>query len=241
MREPLAASGEVRFVLLDFEHVSGLDSTALLSFDRLRQHAGERGIELVFSGLHPALQQQWRAGGTALPLLHADADRAVEWCEQRLLDEAGLGAAPLRSFRDLLLAEMPEAERIDKPLASMPQRNVAAGTTIIRRGDASDALFVIESGRCTAQQPADGRRGTVRLQTLHAVNVVGELGFVMGTRRSADVVADCDSVVRVLERDAWQRLAASDPLLAGAVDTMLMRLLGQRVLHLTRVVDALRR
>lgn len=54
-------------------------------------------------------------------------------------------------------------------------------------------------------------------------------------------MADCDSVVRVLQRDAWQRIAADDPALARIVDGVLLKLLGERVLQLTRIVDALQR
>lgn len=236
VRERIGA--DTRFVLLDFEQVSGLDSTALLSFDKLRQHAGERGIELMFSGLQPPLAEQWRAAG-ALPPLHDDLDRAIEWCEQRLLDEAGEADAP-QSVREHFLALVPDEARLDALLARMPRREVRAGESIIRRGDAPDALFVVESGRFTAQLARDGAR-PVRLQTMPAVSVVGELGFVLGTRRSADVVADCDSVVLVLDRDEWLRIAADDPALGRTADALLMRLLGQRALHLTRVVDALQR
>ena len=69
--------------------------------------------------------------------------------------------------------------------------------------------------------------------------MVGEVGFFLGTRRSASVVADQPSVVYVLTRAEWAALGRDDPRLALQFSGLVLFLLGQRVAHLTRVVDAL--
>ena len=104
------------------------------------------------------------------------------------------------ALRDELLALLPDAARIDALLARTTRRELRAGECLMREGDAPDALYFVESGQLSAQLPrGDGREG-VRLQTMHAGSMVGELGLLLGGRRSADVVADRDSVLRVISR-----------------------------------------
>ncbi|HVK31241.1 MAG TPA: SulP family inorganic anion transporter [Burkholderiaceae bacterium] len=233
---------EARFVLLDFEQVSGLDSTALQCFEKLRQHAATLGVELVVSALQPQVDRWWQLASAARPRTFVDLDHGIEWCELQLLDGAGLGDSQADvPVRDQLLALVPDAQRVDALLARMPRREIAAGEAIIHEGDRPDAIFIVESGQFTAQLARDGTGATMRLETMRAGSLIGEIGFVLDARRSASVVADQHSVVRVLDREAWRQLDDHEPLLARFLDTLLLRLVAQRTLRLTRVVDALQR
>lgn len=233
---------EARFILLDFEQVTGLDSTALQCFEKLRQHAEGQGVELVVSALQPRVERWWQLANAARPRTFVDLDHGIEWCEQRLLDDAGLGDSHAdASVRDQLLALAPDADRVDALLAYMSRRDIAAGEAIIREGDPPDAIFIVESGQFTAQLAREGTSATMRLETMRAGSLIGEIGFVLDARRSASVVADKDSVVRMLDREAWRQLVADEPLLARFLDTLLLRLMAQRTIRLTRVVDALQR
>lgn len=238
---PRLAAGR-RFLLLDFEQVTGLDSTALLCFDKLGQQARQQGVELVLSGLRPRVAAAWQRAGEAMPSSFADLDRGLEWCEQRLLDEAGLaGGDDEPVLRDQLLALLPDPPRIDALLARMTRREIAAGASLIAEGDAPDALFVVESGQLTARLERGPGAAELRLETMRAGSLIGEIGFVLDTPRSAGVVADMPSVVRELDRATWRRIVADEPLVAHTLDTLLLRLLAQRTIRLTGVVDALQR
>lgn len=238
-----------RFVLLDFERVSGVDSTALMCFAKLRRQAEQQGAELVLTGLQPAVARQWqrhwqpRANGAPLPPTFPDLDHGVEWCEQRLLDESA-GPVTLRdagSVHEQLLVLLPDAAAVDALLARSTRRSVAAGEAILRQGDDPDAIFIVEAGQLTARLPRGHAQAPLRLETMRAGALIGEIGYLLGSRRTADVVADLDSIVRVLDREALQRLAAEAPTLARALDALLLRLLAERTVRLTNVVDALQR
>lgn len=236
-----------RFVLLDFEHVSGLDSTALTSFTKLRRRAEQIGAELVLAGLSPQLARPWKqASEGAPPQTFPDLDHAIEWCEQRLLDEAEVGtaAAPdaaTETLREQLLAVLPDAVAVDALLANTTRRAIAAGETLLHQGDAPDALFIVETGRLTACLARGEGQPPLRLESMCAGSLIGEIGFVLERQRSADVLADVDSSVRALDRTTWERLTAEEPLLARALGSLLLRLLAQRTLRLTDTVDALQR
>jgi sulfate permease, SulP family len=243
VRERTAERGSkgVRAVLLDFEQVTGLDSTALLAFQKMVQVLQDRGIELILTGLDAQVTVQLEAGGigdrTGGVQRFRDLDHGVEWIEEQIL-AAEPDHPPTARLADQLQASLPDEPRLLRIIEWMERRDVEAGEVIIRQGDEPDALFFLESGQLTAQLEKPGRE-PVRLETMTGGRIVGEIGFFLGTPRSASVVADRPSVVYVLTRDAWVRLLADDPDLASAFSRLTIRILGQRVAHLTRVVDAL--
>ena len=242
VRQRLAAGAARRCVLLDFEQVAGIDSTALISFGRLAQQAADEGVELVLTGLPDRVGDLLRRDPEVARLrCFADLDHGIEWCEERLLQEAGGAALASTALRDELQALLPDAARIDALLARTTRLELRAGGHLMHEGDEPDALYFVESGQLSAQIPrGDGREG-VRLQTMHAGSMVGELGLLLGGPRSADVVADRDSVLRVINREEWRRIVEREPDVARTIDALALRLLGERVMHLTRVLDALQR
>jgi len=89
----------------------------------------------------------------------------------------------------------------------------------------------------TSARPADGL--PMRLETMRGGRVVGELGFYLGTRRSAAVVADEPTVVYRLSRAKLTEIERDDPEAAHVLHRIIIHLLGERALHLMRTVDAL--
>jgi SulP family sulfate permease len=229
-----------RYVVLDFERVAGVDSTALLSFTRLAQHAAECDVELVLAGVDERLARSLDAH-VALAALRrfADLDHGIEWCEEQLLaavPEPGGG-----TLRDELLAQLPQPAHIDALLARTTRRELRSGDVLLRQGEAAQALYFVESGQLSARLARADGAPAVRLQTMRAGSVVGELGLLLGMPRSADVVADTDCVLRAIEPPDWGRIVAQEPEIARTVDALAIRWLGERVVHLTRAVDALQR
>ena len=120
----------------------------------------------------------------------------------------------------------------------LERREFSPGVYLIRQGDMPDVLYFIESGQVTAQLEQPGQQ-LLRLETMRGGRMVGELGFYLGTRRSAAVVADQPTVVYVLTQDTLARIERDDPAAAHAVHRLVVHLLGERVLHLMWAVEAL--
>ena len=110
----------------------------------------------------------------------------------------------------------------------------------MRQGDEPDQLFLLEAGQVTAQIEKPGSV-PVRLETMQGGRVIGELGFFLGTRRNASVVTDRPTVVYCLTRGAWDKIQANQPDVAQTLTGVVIHLLGQRVQHLSRAVEALQR
>ena len=230
---------ETRHVVLDFRQVIGLDSTALLSFDKMRQLAYDNGFSLTFAGLRPALREQFAQGGlreaSGALRFTADLDHAAEWVEDQLcLMVEGLDERPLNDYLQAILP----GEATARLAGHLERRDAPAGATLIRQGDEPDVIYFIESGQVTARLEQPGR-APLRLETIRGGRMVGELGFYLGTRRSAAVVVDRPAVVYVLTQAELARIEREDPAAAYAFHRIVIHLLGERVLHLMWAVEAL--
>jgi sulfate permease, SulP family len=243
VRQRVLESGAagLRAVLLDFERVTGLDSTALLSFRKLVQSLRGRDIQLVLTGLSGRVADQVQAGGLAEGTdgvhVFGDMDRGVEFGEELIL--SGHRAEESIVLLEMELAAMlPGEPLLDALLARMPRREIAAGQHVVRQGEEADALYLIESGQLTARLERPGRE-PIRLVSMQAGRLVGEIGFFLGAPRSATVVADRPSIVRVLSREGWEAMSTREPELAQLLYRLAMGQLGRRVVELTRTLDAL--
>lgn len=228
-----ASEPELRFLLLDFRQVPRIDATTTLSFSRLLQLAERRAITLVFTQVAPTIERQLERGllRHAAPgrvRIFASLDHGLEWCENALL--AALPAAP---------AEGLDAD-LDALLAGFERCDFAPGDYLIRQGDQPDDLFFVERGQVTAQIEAPGAP-PARLESMRGGRMVGELGFLLNTRRTAAVVADEPTTARRISRAALERLKHERPEAAAALSELIARLLSERVVHLIGTVEALQR
>jgi CRP-like cAMP-binding protein len=126
--------------------------------------------------------------------LEAFAQRETEMAERLALVEAGERLRSAELFRDLSTAEA-------AVLGTLFERvEVAPGEAVVRAGEASDALFLVESGALE-----------VRGDRLGPGDAFGEIGLVTGSPRTADVVAAEPSVVLRLDRAQYLRFLATLP------------------------------
>lgn len=229
-----------RYIVIDFRQVIGLDSTALLSFNKMVQFARTSDFTLVLSGLSDKLRTRFEQGDlkeeSGVVRYAHDLDRAAEWCEDQMC-VVNLANPDDRTLVDYLQDIVPGAAT-ERLVDYMKRQDIAAGDHIIRQGAAPDYLFFIESGQVTAQLESPNS-APMRLETMQGGRTVGELGFYLGTRRSAAVVADRPSVVYILSQSMLARIEKEDPEAASAFHRVIVHLLGERVLHLMRTVEAL--
>jgi SulP family sulfate permease len=97
---------------------------------------------------------------------------------------------------------------------------------------------VLESGRLRVELTTpEGTR--MRLRSVRAGVVVGEIALFTGVPRTADVVAETPSVVLRLSRSSIKRIEAEDPGLAAALHRWLAKTLAERLSDSMRAYDAL--
>jgi sulfate permease, SulP family len=234
----------LHYVILDFRHVTGLDSSALHSFAKMKSLAEERGITFVFSHLKPAVQTQLARGGldahNPSARLFPDLDHALEWCENRILaidtTQTQTTSLPLPKQLEGVLSHPALAARL---MAYLERQTVEAGYELMHQGDAATDLFFIESGQATVQFELEDGQTTLRLGTMGPGTVVGEVGLYTGDTRSASVIADQPMILYRLTLQALRRMQQHDPDVTAEFQQFIIRLLAKRLARNVKIIRAL--
>jgi CRP/FNR family transcriptional regulator, cyclic AMP receptor protein len=134
-----------------------------------------------------------------------------------------IDAAARRSAlsRTQLFQSLPPAE-IDAISARVAVRRVARNEVVLRRGDANGGMVVIMSGRVRISVVSeDGKEAT--LGVLGGGEVLGEMSLLDGEPCSADVTAQEDCVLLVIERGQFLALLRANSGLCLHLMTMLTK------------------
>jgi SulP family sulfate permease len=229
----------VRYVLLDFRHVDGIDSSAVLSFVRMRKLAEAHGAKLVLTDLPLAVRKQLERGGFARAQdtggavrFFADLDHGLEWCEKEILAAAPPSMLPPTALAGELENVFRTREAVARFLDYLEKVDAPAGYKLYRQGDVSKDLYLIESGELTAYLELDGGK-MKRLRTMGPGTVVGESGLYLGARRSATVVTLCPTTLYRLSLDSLDRMTREAPHLAAAFHQFVVCLLAERMVVTT--------
>jgi glutaminase len=217
-------TAEMDVIVLDCKRVGNVDGAAIAILGSLRAALDDMGCVLLVAdaGTSDALADIGRA--------FVDTDAALEWCEDRILLQAGsltsmapqeLGAQELlRGLTDEELAAVEEATEVGR---------VEAGEVVFREGDHADAIFFVLSGLVSVRLPLTGQGRDRRLATLGAGVAVGEMAFLDRGLRSADVVAEEESVLARLSIEDLHRMGGDLPGVIAKFSANLARNLSGRL------------
>jgi sulfate permease, SulP family len=226
-----------RFLVIDLRRVTGVDSSAVASFVKVKRLAEASGFEVVFTGASDTVRAELAQGGVVsaegLVSFEPDLDRGLQRCEDALLSAPGLAAA---------LEEHPAGGGrggLPPGLAGHLERvSLEAGEVLLHQDDPPGDIYVLESGRLGVETVTpEGTR--LRLRTLRPGVVVGEITLYTGIPRTADVVAEATSVVLRIGRESIERLEAEEPELAAALHRWLATTLAERLTDTMRTFDVL--
>lgn len=234
----------VRFVVFDFRRVTGIDSSGTMSFVKLRQLAEKKHLILVFAHLSDDLRflmEQAGFVGVSGPTyrLMPDLDYAVEWCENQVLVQLAVeNIVALPSFVGRLAEDVDDPRIIERLMRYLEPRREEAGVVLLRQDDPAHDLFIVETGTVTARL-TDETGHSIRLRTMHAGTVVGEMGMYLGETRSASVVTETPCTLYRLSETALERMQGEAPEVAAAFHRFMARRLAERLRHTDQMVKAL--
>lgn len=223
----------LRLLLLDFQRVTGLDSSAVLSFQRMCQLTRKAGITLVLTSLPPNVREELERGGLrqyAGHLLYLPSlDHGIEWCEEHLLAQVDARPAEAPStLRDQLVEAFSSPAHVDILLAYVQRRDVECGECLLRQGEPSAGMFFVESGTVTIQLE-DDLAEPVRLRTMQSGTIVGEMGMYLGQPASASVIVEEEGAIGQLTPAALKQLEAEHPRVAADFHRYIARMLSHRL------------
>jgi len=159
-----------------------------------------------------------------------ELDEALEWVENRLLEEARVERAAEQpiELRDMDVFSRRKDETIAALMQCMDERSFKAGERIFRKGDEGSELFLVRRGAVRILLPLSGEQEH-HLATFGRGDFFGEISFIDREKRSADAVALTDADLYVLTRERFDQLAAEHHKLAMNLFEGLARALAVRL------------
>jgi hypothetical protein len=167
--------------------------------------------------------------------------RACDMPELKILFKSkSTGAAPASSIPGIT----PGALRRIKIFADMDEKQLASflqymevlqllpNAQVFAKGDKGDAMFLVLQGELRARVMIDGRESTLAIMGVG--ECFGELAVIDESPRSADVIANSESVLLKISAEALKRLFQEAPALAAPFLFGLNRTITSRVRTLTK-------
>jgi glutaminase len=215
----------VEYVVLDCKRIGNADAAAVSMLTSLRHELEASGRLLLMSD-----------AGEVDALIDVDArafvdtDAAIEWCENRILQEFGVSDfGPPQQLADQELLQGLTAEELAAVERAAELRAVPIGEVVFHEGDDADAIFFVLAGLVSVRLPLGGDLRDRRLATLGPGVSVGEMALLEHVDRSADVVAEEDALLARISVDALDRIGQEHPGVPGKLAANLARNLAGRL------------
>lgn len=207
---------QARCFILDMHRADGLSDSAARLLGQMRQELHQEGIAVVFSRIHHRrgiegpLKKAMAQGGPGL-LSFEDNDLAVEWCENRLIEDLPRPTTVQGQLADAMLFKGLPPALLHAVQAVSTHQTYAASDNILVSGQACDGrIFFIESGEVSILVPLKSGAHQ-RIAALCAGMVFGEMVLLGQTTRSATVHADSEVHCTVVQAEDLERIAAQEP------------------------------
>ena len=234
----MASNRPIRQILLDFRRVLNIDSSAAVALARIIKKSAKADVDIAFSGVSRSMEKILAANGclpAGIRRLFTDIDQVVVSWDEGIL--ASLQVSAAHDFKKTLVQEFGDAVLAERLLGHLETIQLESGHFLFRKGDASDALFWVQSGRLAAVIDPQGKN--LRLFTFQTGGTVGEMGVFRDVARSADILAEENSTLQKLTRSRLQFIEQNDPELAIHLHRLFVRFLATRLDYSNRQIEGL--
>lgn len=226
-----ARPGDDLALIIDYRHVQGLDGSAVYNFGKLDQLCRARSVRLIFTGIAPALMRTLGPSGL---LARVEQRRTVDDALTMIEDDR-LRQSERTTQQKSVFAGLVEAAAAVLGQAEFEREAIPAGAVIFTQGSPSDRIILLEQGRLSAF--VKGTTGDeIRVASFLSGALVGEIGFLTGSSRTATIVADEDSVIRSVGRAGLDRLSVEAPVLAKDILQEVASQLARRLARTTALL-----
>ncbi|MFM7135706.1 MAG: glutaminase A [Planctomycetota bacterium] len=217
VRDVLASCQGLRSIVIDFQHATGMTTSAATVFADLVGQLRAAGVRVFVSHEHavPEMTRQFveRLGETTAGevLRFPTLDAGLEACEDELVAAVQPdGELRVQGVRENELATGMAEDEVEVFESLLTVRRFGRGEEIVRQGDEAQTLFLITRGVVGVWAGSDARAAR-RVASFSAGTTVGGIAFIDGRQRSATLVADGEVECAVLERADFDRLQGTHP------------------------------
>jgi SulP family sulfate permease len=235
------------FLVLDFHHVSQLDTSAIQAFSKLAQLSERHRFHVVITGADPQslarlaqIDFLTETGPDCRRISFEQMDDGIAWCEEAILEEHSQRVTRVRrEFDDLMMLVTDQDTRSAKVLgAYFTREEHEHGTYLFRQGEPGDSLYLLGSGAVAVAMEVGGVERLIRYYQAGAM--IGEMALLTGDPRSASVLVETDATVYRMQADQLHALQAEHPSVAEKLNRYTFRLLSERLVRANRELQQFR-
>jgi len=229
----------LKYLVFDFKQVTGVDSSTINSFNKLRILAELDNFQVLFCNLTPEIISQFEVEGLFsdsmdLFLKFDDLDHGMEWCEEQIISEQTIGSNKQKEEIDeIKLFE----EKFADLLIYFESKDISQNITIIEQGSDPDGLYFIKSGRVTVELRSSNNK--IRLKSMSTGTVVGEVSLYLKTQATASVISNTACKTYFLSHENFEKLNKETPERAAELHTYIVKLLSDRLAKSNATIQAL--
>lgn len=230
----------LEFLVLDFHHVSQLDTSAIKAFTKIAQLSEKHSFHVVITGADEASMQRLGAVAFLTPpearwkrLSFETLNDGIAWCEEVILSLRDASAHHAdRELLEMLGMITGDAASARALAEHFEEVTVSKGEHLFHQGERGDSLYLVKSGSVAVVISVDGRERVLRRYTSGAI--LGEMALYTGEPRSASVIIEEDAVLYRLSQDAMRQLQFGEPVAAGDLHTYIVKVLSERLSRANR-------
>ena len=224
------------FLVLDFHHVSQLDTSATVTFSKLAQLSDRIGFHIVISSAdEKSIKQLVKHDFFILDNQRLERhykeqlDMAVDWCERRIPQDLKLNdEEQILELQDVL--GRIAYEEVDVKLLSdfFVVENRTAGEYLFREGDKGESLYFVGSGTVVVVLKIPRQVERI-LRKYKAGAILGEMAIYTGENRTASVRIESDARLFRLDKEKLEEMSRRFPAPTAALHTYIVKVLSERL------------
>lgn len=227
---------KVDFLVLDFHHVSQLDTSAIITFSKLAQLSDREGFHIVISGAHDSWLKQlvkhgfFTFGDQEWERIYKEQlDTAVDWCERRILADLNINAGDHKLTLEEVLGSITYEESDVKLLSDFfVIENRKAGEYLFNEGDKGESLYFVGSGTVVVVLKVPHQKERI-LRKHKSGAILGEMVIYTGDNRTASVRIEDDAQLFRLDKEKLEEMSGKFPASTAALHTYIVRVLAERL------------
>ncbi len=244
----LRKEGAPEFIILDFQQVSGLDTSAVHGLVKIKKKALEVGTQLALAHVPEETNQllheeEFLDGDAVIEPIFKDADSALEWCEDFLLRTAGIDP----NIKSLLIDDQLEKifeikSDVERFRSYLKEMKFAEGDVVSEPCNERRMLLFIEQGTISIYlRELDGENH--RIRSTGSGSMVGVASFFRqgNVGMLALAIADSHGTAHVLTDAAFERMKSEDPDLALKFQTYALEYVSERLANNLRTLSLILR
>ncbi|MBI2966428.1 MAG: SLC26A/SulP transporter family protein [Bacteroidetes bacterium] len=227
-----------RFAIFDMRRVQSVDYTAVHMFKQVLREVKDHKGYLIFSSVPRNLptgqhvkkyfEQLGLSEATHLKFF-TDTFSALEWVEDEILSEMKIkDDDTVLELRDIELFSGVSESELSTLNAAISDKSFRSGETIFKTGNHGDEIFFIRKGSVKISLPLTGGVSH-HIATFTKGAFFGDMSFLDNRVRSADAIADGETVISTLPRKTFNEITKRHPEVAGMFFEKLAHVMANRL------------